>query len=199
MLTYNTQLKHLVLPEYGRNIQNMIDYCLTIEDREERNHCARSIVSAMHTLMKKNNTREPEDFKRKLWDHLAIMSGFELDIDYPYDDMASTDERSVPPEKVPYTASQLAYRHYGKSLQRMISKAAAMEEGPEREELVMLLAHQMKKQLLTVNKEGADDARVFKDLAMLSHGAINLSTDTCRLHEFKVAAAPVAQKKKRKK
>jgi len=199
MIAYNTQLKHLALPEYGRNIQNMIDHCMTIEDRDERNHCARTIISAMHTLMKKTNTREPEDFRRKLWDHLAIMSGFQLDIDYPYDDMASTDERSTPPEKVPYSASQLNYRHYGKSLQRMIAKASAMEESPERQELVMLLAHQMKKQLLTLNREGVDDARVFKDLAMLSHGAIRLSTDTCRLHEFKVVAPPPVSKKRKKK
>ena len=83
MLLYNTQLKKLILPEYGRNIQNMVDYCLTIEDRDERNHCAHTIVNTMIIMFPE--LRNEADFEHKLWDHLAIMSDFKLDIDYPYE------------------------------------------------------------------------------------------------------------------
>ncbi len=195
MLTYNTQLKRLILPEYGRNIHQMVGHCLSIEDREERTRCAYSIINSMAKLFPK--IKEEENYQQKLWDHLAIMSDFRLDIDYPVETVRP-ENLHTRPEKVPYTAEHIRYRHYGKDVELMIDKAVSMEEGPERDELVILIANHMKKLLLGVNADGVDDAKIFKDLAEYSHGAIRLDPQTTRLHEFKIIAPPSNKKKKKK-
>ncbi|WP_289861800.1 DUF4290 domain-containing protein [uncultured Duncaniella sp.] len=195
MLTYNTQLKRLVLPEYGRNIHQMVDHCLTIEDRDERTRCAHSIIASMSKLFPK--IREEEDYQRKLWDHLAIMSNFKLDIDYPTEPLMAEKFTSAP-SKVPYTAGHIRYRHYGKDIELMINRAVSMEEGPERDEFVMLIANHMKKLLLSVTTDGVDDSKIFKDLADYSHGILRLDPQTVRLHEFKIVAPPSNKKKKKR-
>lgn len=196
MLTYNTQLKKLVLPEYGRNIQQMVDHCLTIEDKEERTRCAYSIINTMGNLFP--NLRDIEDFKHKLWDHLAIMSDFKLDIDYPCDVIKPESLNSFP-EKVDYYTSPIKYRHYGRSIELMIAKASSMSEGEERDALILLVANHMKKLMLSVNSEGVDDAKILKDLRELSHGAINLNPENYHLHEFKEAPQQTSNKRKKKK
>lgn len=196
MLTYNTQLKKLVLPEYGRNIQQMVDHCLTIEDKEERTRCAYSIINTMGNLFP--NLRDIEDFKHKLWDHLAIMSDFKLDIDYPCDVIKPESLNSFP-EKVDYYTSPIKYRHYGRSIELMIAKASSMPEGEERDALILLVANHMKKLMLSVNSEGVDDAKILKDLRELSHGAINLNPENYHLHEFKEAPQQTSNKRKKKK
>ena len=118
MLTYNTQLKKLVLPEYGRNIQQMVDHCLTIEDREERTACAYSIINSMGNLFPQ--LRDVDDFKHKLWDHLAIMSDFKLDIDYPCD-IIRPENLETRPDRIDYQLSPIKMRHYGKSIELMIA------------------------------------------------------------------------------
>ncbi len=196
MLNYNTQQKKLILPEYGRNIQQMVDHCLTLKDKDERTRCARTIVATMANLFPE--LREGEDNKRKLWDHLAIMSDFKLDIDYPCE-IIKPDNLNTLPEKVPYTLNNIRFRHYGKSLERMVDKAAEMEEGEERTELCRLIANHMKKMMLAVNKDGVDDSKIFKDLAEISRGRILLNPEMMHLHEFKVAAPAATGKKKKKK
>ena len=121
MIKYNTQLKKLVLPEYGRNIQQMVDHCVSIEDREERMRCAQAIIETMGNLFPE--LRDVEDFKHKLWDHLAIMSDFKLDIDYPCEIVKPESLESVP-DKVDYNISPIRYRHYGKNIELMIAKAS---------------------------------------------------------------------------
>lgn len=195
MLNYNTGLDRLVLPEYGRNIQRMVDHCLSIEDRDERTACAYAIIRSMGNLFPE--LRAPEN-EHKLWDHLMIMSHFSLDIDFPCEVIRAADLETAP-DHVGYVQGAIRYRHYGKIIQQMIDKAAAMEEGTERDQVILLLANHMKKQMLAVNPDGVDDAKIFKDLAELSHGAIRLSTDTSRLHEFKEMPVPATGKKKRKK
>lgn len=196
MLTYNTQLRKLILPEYGRNIQNMVDYCLTIPDRQERTDCAYSIVSAMANLFpaSKNNP----DFRQQLWDHLAIMANFELDIDFPFE-VIRKEQLTTLPDPIPYDNSQFRWRHYGKNVEYMIGRATEMPESPEREALILLLANHMKKLMLAVNPEGVDDAKIFNDLAIYSHGAIRLSTENCKLHEFKAEIPQQPSKKKKRK
>lgn len=196
MLTYNTQLQKLILPEYGRNIQQMVDHCLSIDNREERTACAHSIISAMSNLFPAS--RNNPDFKQQLWDHLAIMSNFELDIDFPFD-VVKKEQLSTRPEQVPYENGNFRWRHYGKNLEYMIERAVEMPEGPEREALVLLLANHMKKLMLAVNPEGVDDAKVFNDLAIYSRGAIRLSPENYKLHEFKAEIPPQTSKKKKKK
>ncbi len=196
MLRYNTQLKKLTLPEYGRNIQQMVDHCLTIEDRDERTRCAHSIINIMGNLFP--SLRDVEDFKHKLWDHLAIMSDFKLDIDYPCE-IIKPDNLKSKPNKIDYNSSNIRYRHYGKNIEEMIHKASAMNEGEEREALISLIAHHMKKLMLAVNNEGVDDAKIFKDLRDYSHGSINLDPEKYHLHEFKEAQAQQNSGKKKKK
>ncbi len=196
MLTYNTQQRHLKLPVYGRHIQQMVEHCLTIEDRDERNACARSIIDCMLTLFPE--IKQKEGYEQQLWDHLAIMADFKLDIDYPFE-VIQAESLESRPQPVFYPSNSINSRHYGHNLEAMIETASHMEPGEERDALVSLLANHMKKMLLAINPEGVDDAKVFKDLAHYSHGAIRLDPSTCRLHQFKVVAPPTPSKKKKKK
>lgn len=196
MLTYNTQLKKLVLPEYGRNIQKMVDHCVTIEDRAERTRCAYSIIEIMGNLFP--NLRDENDFKHKLWDHLAIMSDFKLDIDYPCD-VITEENLGSEPTKVGYTISPIKYRHYGKYVELMVAKIATLNDDDEKDALILLVANHMKKMLLAVNKDGVEDSKIFKDLYDYSNGKINLNESLMHLHEFKeVVALQNSNKKKRK-
>ena len=181
-LVYNTKQQRLALPEYGRNIQNMVNYCVTIQDREERTRCAQSIINTMGNLFP--HLRDINDFKHILWDHLAIMSEFSLDIDYPYD-VIKKEDLYIKPEKLPYTQGRIAYKHYGKSLERMIKKAKDYEEGEQKEHLIDLLANHMKKSFLTWNKEAVDDQKIFDDLYQLSDGKIDVNEKQYKLTESK--------------
>jgi len=196
MLRYNTQQKRLTLPEYGRNIQQMVDHCLTIVDRGERTRCAHTIIAAMGNLFPE--LRDNEASRHKLWDHLAIMSDFKLDIDWPCDVVGSEQFRTVP-VKVPYPASRIRLRHYGRSLEQMIVRATAIEPGQERDQLVNMLANHMKKLLMMVNIDGVDDAKVYRDLAEYSHGEIRVNPEEHPLHEFKIVAPVNPGKRKKKK
>ena len=195
MLRYNTQLERLKLPEYGRNIQNMVEHCLTITDREERNACARSIISAMAQLTPQ--AKNEPDHIRKLWDHLAIISDFRLDIDYPFEQVEQGTLHSAP-ERVAYGLQNIRYRHYGKSVERLVATASAMEPGLERDTLIRLIANHMKKLMLDVNRDGVDDAKIFKDLAELSHGEIRVRPEEMRPHEFKAVQQPAGKKRRKR-
>ncbi|MDR1525648.1 MAG: DUF4290 domain-containing protein [Tannerella sp.] len=179
-MKYNTNAKPLALPEYGRNIQNMVDFCLTIENREERNCCANAIISIMGNLFP--HLRDVNDFKHILWDHLAIMADFKLDVDYPYEVIKKENLHQRPP-LVPYGETEIIYRHYGQTLERLINKAAMMEEGREKETLVHLIANQMKKSFLIWNKDSVDNRKILKDLAELSEMRIVRNAETFRLPE----------------
>lgn len=179
-MKYNTEEKRLALPEYGRNIQNMVDYCITIADREERKRCANTIINVMGNLFP--HLRDVNDFKHILWDHLAIMSDFKLDIDYPYEIVKKENLNTRPP-RIPYSNSRFHYRHYGKTLELMIQKATTYPDGTEKDQLIKLLATQMKKSFLTWNKETVDDRKIFKDLDELSDGKIILDEEEHKLLE----------------
>nr|MDE6239360.1 DUF4290 domain-containing protein [Muribaculaceae bacterium] len=164
-------------------------------DRYERTRCASTIVKTMELLFPVQGNADA--YRRKLWDHLAIMSDFSLDVDLPFElvSKSSLDDR---PQLLSYEQGPLDYRHYGLLLQRTIATAAQMEEGEERDALILLLANHMKKLMLTVNPDGVDDAKIFKDLRILSQGAINLNPDEVSLHEFIAAPSPTGKKKKKK-
>lgn len=196
MLTYTAHLKKLILPEYGRNIQNMVDHCLSIDNRDERSRCARTIIEAMSVLFPPTGDRDA--YQRKLWDHLMIMSDFALDVDSPYE-LTMPDGLARQPDPIAYTGYTFNYRHYGLTIQRMIDAACDMPPGDERDALIELLASHMKKALLAINPEGVDDAKVFKDLRDLSHGIINIHPGELTLPEFQIIAPPSGKKKKKKK
>lgn len=186
MFEYNTQMKKLVLPEYGRNVQRMVDYCLTIEDREERTRCAYAIVATMGNLFP--HLRDIDEFKHKLWDHLAIMSDFKLDIDYPCEIVRRENLRTRP-EPVPYKLEPIKYRHYGKLVEEMLKKSCEYPEGPERDALISLLANHMKKSLYTWNKEVVEDDKILKDLKEYTEGKIDLSVADLKLRSAREYAA----------
>ena len=168
------------LPEYGRSVQNMVDHALTIEDREERQRCANTIVNIMGGMFP--HLRDVPDFKHKLWDHLAIMADFKLDIDYPFE-IVKREELDMKPGKIAYPDKAIRYRHYGRFLESMIKKLSEMEEGEEKQALLQLLAVQMKKNLNNWNKEGIEDQKIVDDLREYSNGAIDLKVENLRLND----------------
>jgi len=171
---YNTERKRLVLPEYGRNIQKMVDYILTIEDREERNRAARALIAIMGNL--NPHLRDIADFKHKLWDHLQIMSDFKMDIDSPYEKVAP-EVLFEKPKPIPYSTYNIKFKHYGRITELMIREAINYPEGKEREALIRLIANHMKKCYLTWNREVVTDDIIFEDLKSLSGGKIVIDKD----------------------
>ena len=172
MMEYNTRQKRLPLPEYGRSVQKMVDHALTIEDRQERQECANTIVRIMASMFP--NTRNLPDYERKRWDHLAIMSDFALDIDYPYE-VIKREEFHVPPQRVPYQTGEIKNRHYGRIVEEMIAHACTLEEGEEREKLIELITIQMKKNYIAWNKDGVEDKKILEDLRRYTNGAIDIA------------------------
>lgn len=182
-MEYNTQLKKLALPEYGRNIQNMVDFCLTIKDRDERTRCAQAIINTMGNLFP--HLRDVNDFKHILWDHLAIMANFELDIDYPYEVIKKEDLYSKP-GKVEYNQHKMQYRHYGKNLETLITILAEEQFATpeEYEQLTWLVLTHMKKSYMQWNKE-VDDMKILADLYELSGGRVDLRNSGIKLPDMK--------------
>ncbi|MBR6370429.1 MAG: DUF4290 domain-containing protein [Bacteroidaceae bacterium] len=170
-MNYNTQREKLPMPEYGRAVQDMVDYAVTIEDRKERESCARSIIAIMGSMFPA--LRDVPDFQGKLWDHLAFMSDYKLDIDYPYPITKLEKERQLP-DTIGYPAGDIRFRHYGRIIPEMLDVAASLPEGPERNQLLHLTAVQMKKDLMLWNKEMVDDARIASDIDWYSKGKLRL-------------------------
>ncbi len=195
MLTYNTRLEKLEMPEYGRNIQRMVDHCRTLPEKEERTLCAESIIAAMNKIMP--CVGDPEEHRRKLWDHLAMMSKFDLDIDWPYE-VIQAEELNVPPQPIPLPCNYVNFRQYGKNVEIMLMEAAMMEPGEEKDVLVVRIANHMKKLMVTANNDGIDDEKIFNDILHMTHGQINLFDQNIKLHEYKALPTPQSKKKKKK-
>ena len=159
-LKYNTQKRRLQLPEYGRNVQKMIDYVKSIPDREERLKCAKSIISIMDRMSPEG--KNTEDHERKLWDHLAFMTGYKLDVDYPF----PIEQRigSNKPEQVPYPTSKIHFRHYGHLMEVLLRELSEMPEGEKRDELMKLAAARMRRNLETWNKDSLNDEKIQNDI-----------------------------------
>ena len=181
-MEYNTSRKKLVLPEYGRNIQKMIELTKAEQDPEKRNKMAQAIIAIMGNM--NPHLRDIADFKHKLWDHLAIISEFELDIDSPYE-LPEIETLQEKPENVPYNTNEAKFKHYGQTIEKMVQVAIDMEEGELKEILIQLIANHMKKSYLTWNKEAVSDEQIFKDLKIMSDGKIELNTEQTTLTETK--------------
>ena len=179
MMEYNTNQKKLALPEYGRSVQKMVDHALTIENREERQKCAQTIIRIMGSMFP--NTRNLPDYERKLWDHLAIMSDFTLDIDYPFE-VIKKEEFHTPPQRVPYQTGEIKNRHYGRIVEAMIDHACTLQEGEEKEQLIELILIQMKKNYIAWNKDGVEDSKIIDDLRIYTKGAIDISAKEIKLN-----------------
>ncbi len=193
-LDYNTQRDKLVLPEYGREIQQMVNYALTLEDRKERQHCAESIITIMRRMFPEGGGSE--DYERKLWDHLAIMSNFQLDIDFPYD-VSQAVQIAKKPEPMEYPMRKIPVRHYGMMIFELFDKLKTMEPGEERDELVNLVANQMHRNLMQWSHGSADVEKVASDLARFTDGKIQLDIDTFKFD--KVVGNDTLKNNKKKK
>lgn len=182
-LDYNTQREKLIMPEYGREVQSMIDYAVTLEDRDERQRCANAIVAIMERMFPQ--AAGTADFQHKLWDHLAIMSGFRLDIDYPCD-ISQAGKIAEKPAPVEYPMKKIPVKHYGYMMFELFDKLKTMEDGPERDELIRITANQMKRNLRQWSNGSADDEKVASDLAAYTGGRVQLDLDTFEFDKMEV-------------
>ena len=166
---YNTQRGKMALPEYGRNVQKMVDHIKTIEDKEERTRAAKAIIQVMGNL--NTHIRDVGDFKHKLWDHLAIIADFELDIDSPYE-LIEALKLKEKPNSIPYMQGSTRFLHYGRIIELMIGTAIDFEEGEEKDYLITLIVNQMKKSYVTWNRSQVADEVIINDLKLLSRGKL---------------------------
>ena len=196
-LDYNTQRERIKLNEYGREIQQMVDYCVTIPDREERQACAEAIIDTMRKM--NPSDQNINDRMQTLWDHLALMSDFKLDIDYPVE-ITTAEQMASKPEPVAYPNTRIPVRHYGRALFEVFETLKTMEPGEERDALVRMTANQMKRCLLLWGHGNGDDEKVADDLARFTDGVIQLDLDSFRFDKIDVLSiAQQAKQKKQKK
>lgn len=195
-LDYNTDRSHLLMSEYGREIQKMVEHALTIADRKERQICAETIVATMMRMIPQEGSAD--DRKQKLWHHLAIMSDFKLDIDYPVD-ITSAQHINEPPQPLKYSDQTARVRHYGAMLCSIFEKLKTMPEGEERNQLVELTANQMKRCLAQWGHGSCDDEKVADDLARFTDGVIQLDLSSFTFAKVDSNQRPQQDKKKKKK
>ncbi|RZL34433.1 MAG: DUF4290 domain-containing protein [Pedobacter sp.] len=170
-LEYNSERPHLIIPEYGRHLQKLINQAVLIEDAEARNKMARYIIHVMGNL--NPHLRDVPDFQHKLWDQLFIMSDFKLDVDSPYPKL-SREVLQLKPDRLDYPQNFPKYRFYGNNIKYMIDVANKWESGELKDALVKVIANHMKKSYLSWNKDTVKDEVIFEHLLELSNGKINL-------------------------
>lgn len=170
-LEYNAERPHLIIPEYGRHLQKLIDQATEIADRDERNKAAKYIIQVMGSL--NPHLRDVPDFQHKLWDQIFIMSDFRLDVDSPYP-VPTREVINLKPERLAYPQKNPKYRFYGNNIKYMINVANSWEEGEMKSALVKVIANHMKKSYLSWNKDTVTDAVIFEHLLELSDGKLNL-------------------------
>lgn len=170
-MEYNSTRKKLVIPEYGRNIQKLINQTAEIEDRKKRTQMAYLIVHIMSSM--NPQVRDSADYKRKLWDHMFIISDFKLDVDSPYP-KPSPDVLTERPKRLDYGSSTIKFRHYGKNVEKIIEKAKEYQEGEEKDALVQIIANHLKKSYLAWNRDSVNDQLIEEHLNVLSDGELEL-------------------------
>lgn len=170
-LEYNSQREHLIIPEYGRYVQKLINQVTEIKDREERNKGAKYIINVLGTL--NPHLRDVPDFQHKLWDQLFIMSNFKMDVDSPYP-IPTREVITLKPDRLSYPQNFPKYRFYGNNIKYMINVACKWEDGELKNALIIVIANHMKKCYLSWNKETVTDDVIFEHLYELSDGKINL-------------------------
>jgi hypothetical protein len=170
-LEYNTARPKMLIPEYGRNVQKMVDHAVSLSDREERNKVAQAIIKVMGEL--KPELRDAEEYKPKLWTHLFIMSDFQLDVDSPYP-MPEREVLNEKPKQVDYPQSKIKIGHYGKNVERLIDRACAMEDEEEKQALIKTIATIMKQFYIVFNSKSIEDEMIIEHLRKLSNDRIIL-------------------------
>lgn len=202
-LEYNTERPLMTIPEYGRNVQNMINHCLTLADKEDRNNCAKAIIIVMAQV--NPELKDVEDYDHKLWDHLFIMSNFELDIDSPFP-KPSADFFEKKPEKIPYPQRRIKYGHYGAIMEDLIAAAVKLEDGEEKTFLVKRIANLLKTSYLLWNRNTVNDEVIVKHLEEYSNGKLTIDpeelTDTREIlshfkNNYNVSSPSISSSQKR--
>ena len=171
-MEYNTERNQLLMPEYGRHIQQLVEHCKSLATKEERNEMALAIVEFIG--QRNPHLRDEENYKHKLWDHLYILANYELDVDAPYP-FPTREELAQKPKKMEYPKLQGDYKFYGKSILQLIEKAIELEEGDEKEALIEVIANNMKKSYNVYNKEHVQDEVIFRHLKELSENRLDLT------------------------
>ena len=192
-LDYNTQREKLVMSEYGREIQKMIEIASELPTKEERLKCAQTIVKLMET--KNPQLKENDDFEQTLWNHLYLMSHRELEIDWPYD-ISEADNILTKPKPMTLPKEEVKLRHYGRLVEKLFAKLKVMPAGEERDALVNYTANQMKRDLAQYGHGFIDDERIANDLARYTDGVIQLDLNTFR---FDKVSGNEDKKNKKKK
>lgn len=193
-MDYNTTRKKLVLPEYGRNIQKMVLHLKTVEDRDERNRLAQAIIHIMGNM--NPHLRDVNDFKHKLWDHLAIISDFELDVDSPYP-APLLEKLNQAPDKLPYkNKREVKYMHYGRVLGAMAKRVVDYPAGEEKDYLIEVVCNHMKKSFLNWNRESVSDDLIFSDFKNLTGHQVEIPAGL-KLKEIKDLINKPPQEKSR--
>ena len=170
-MDYNTEREKLIMPEYGRGVQQMVEHCKNIADKNERMRCAQSIVSTMAAMAEQ--TADKEDFHKKLWNHLAAIAQYDLDIDYPVE-IERLDDENATPEPLPYPQRRIKKRNYGTIVEQFNEHLATMEEGDQRDQLTLMVANHMKRDLSNWSTDSMSDEKVADDIAYYTDGKIQL-------------------------
>ena len=176
-LDYNTQREKLLMPEYGREIQKMVEHACSLPDKAERLKCARTIVRLMEN--KNPQVQDSMNAEQTLWDHLYLMSHKQLDIDWPFD-VSAAEKILSKPQPMEHPSGGARMRHYGRLIEQLFEQLKTMPAGEKRDELVRLTANQMKRNLATWGHGSMDDEKVADDLARFTDGKIQLDLQTFR-------------------
>jgi hypothetical protein len=174
MNKYNTQLPDVILKEYGRNIQKLVEYVVSIEDKEARTKYAHTLVELMRQI--NPNMKEGAEYTQKLWDDLYIMSYFKLDVDSPYP-LPEKDILGKKPKRLGYNKEEVRFKHYGKNIELLVRKAVDMEEEEKKEAAVIYIAKLMKSFYTTWNKENSDDSLIIHNIKELSKNKLSVDFD----------------------
>lgn len=190
---YNTSREKLILAEYGRNVQNMVEYIVTLPTKEERNRYAQVVIDMMGFL--NPHLRDVPDFKHKLWDHLQIISKFQIDVDSPYP-TSITEQPNVKPDALSYPQKRIRYKHYGHTVELMIKRAKEITDSEKREQMVNSIANFMKMAYVVWNKDHVADEQILSDLTDLSNGELDVSNVVLNKVEVKPSVSTSARSQK---
>ena len=183
-LEYNTGRPGLALPEHGRNVKKMVNFALTVEDKEERNKVVNAIIKVMGQL--NPQLRDHDDYAHKLWDHIFILSDFKLDVDSPYP-IPTKETFETKPDKVAYPKRTIKYGHYGQTIENLIRDIENKEDLEERKKMINGVANLMKRFYLTWNRNSVEDEVIVKQLNELSGGKLDVKVEDVVLLEHKDA------------
>lgn len=192
-MEYNTSRETMAIPEYGRNVQKMVEYAVSIEDHEVRLEMAKLIVEIMANM--NPHIKATNDFEHRLWDHMFIISDFKLEVNGPY---PPPDKKNVyrRPERLPYSEDHIRFKHYGLNLEKIIRNAIQMEDPAEREAATRMIANYMKRSYLTWNRESVSDELIFAQLEELSSGKLKLSENETLVASSEILSSNKTKRKK---